>query len=87
MNRFFPALVILAFSVFVASSGLVRAAETSTDNVANDLNAQQAKKIQQEQDEMNKKVQEENAERMRQWREENAKRIEEWKKENSQPSQ
>jgi cell division septation protein DedD len=87
MNRFYLAIVTLAFGLIVASNGLVRAAETSTDNVANDLNAQQANKIQQEQDEMNKKVQEQNAERMRQWREENAKRIQEWKIENSQPSQ
>ena len=87
MNRFYPAIVALAFGVLVASNGLAHAAETSTDNVADDLNAQQAKKVQQEQDEMNKKVEEENAARMRQWQEENAKRIEEWKKEQSQPPQ
>jgi len=87
MNRFYPAVVALAFGALVASIGLVRAADTSTDNVADDLNAQQAKKVQQEQDEMNKKVQEENAARMRQWQEENAKRVEEWKKEQSQQPQ
>ena len=87
MNRFYPTILALAFGVLVASNGLVYAAETSSDNVADDLNAQQAKKVQQEQDEMNKKVEEENAAKMRQWREENAKRIEEQKKENSQPPQ
>jgi hypothetical protein len=87
MNRLYPALVALALGAFLAASGLAYAAETSTDNVADDLNAQQAKKVQQEQDEMNKKVEEENAARMRQYEEENARRIEEQKKENSQPPQ
>ncbi len=87
MNRFHPAIVALAFGMLVASNGLVHAAATSTDNVADELNAQQAKKVQQEQDELNKKVEEENAARMRQWQEENAKRLEEWKKEQSQPPQ
>ena len=86
MNRLYPAIAALAVGLLAAPIGAAFAAETSTDNMAEDLNAQQAKKIQQEQDEMNKKVEEENTARMQQWRQENEKRIEEWKKENAQPS-
>ena len=84
MNRTYFITAIMALGL-LAAGGAVRAAETSTDNMANDLNAQQAQKLQQQQEEMNKKVEQQNAERMRQWREENEKRIEEWKKENQPP--
>ena len=53
----------------------------STDNMANDLNAQQLKRVKDEQAKMNKEVEEKNAEAMRKYREENERLMEQWRKE------
>jgi hypothetical protein len=59
----------------------------STDNIANDLNAQQQKKVEDEQARMNKEIEDKNAEAMRQWRIQNGMRMEEWQKKQQQNSQ
>ena len=53
----------------------------STDNMANDLNAQQLKRVQDEQARMEKEVQEKNAEAMRKYKEEQERNIERWRRE------
>jgi hypothetical protein len=53
----------------------------STDNMANDLNAQQLKRVKDEQARMNKEIEDKNAEAMRKYREENQRNIEQWRKE------
>lgn len=53
----------------------------STDNMANDLNAQQLKRVQEEQAQMEREVEEKNAEAMRKFREEQERNLERWRKE------
>jgi hypothetical protein len=53
----------------------------STDNMANDLNAQQLKKIQSEQARMEREVEEKNAEAMRKYHEQQERNVERWRKE------
>ena len=82
------AIAAFAFALLAAPVGL-RAQEQefvplngkSTDNLANDLNAQQLKRVQEEQARMEKEVADKNAEAMRKFKEEQERNLERWRKE------
>jgi len=85
MNRYFPAIAVLALALFPAAA-LAQGAEpmnkpSPSDNIANDLNAKSLQKVQQEQEQMKKEVERKNEEAMRKWREQNEERYRQWKKE------
>ena len=75
------ALLPLAATAQTPEQEVVPLDGKSTDNMANDLNAQQLKRVQDEQARMNKDVEDKNAEAMRKYKEENERLMEQWRKE------
>lgn len=82
------AMAAFAFALLAAPAGLKAQEQevvpldgASTDNMANDLNAQQLKRVKDEQARMEKEVADKNAEAMRKFKEEQERNIERWRRE------
>ena len=88
MNRYQYAVVIGALILLAGPALAVEPnpealnKASPSDTMADDLNAKQLKKVQEEQERMNKEVEEKNAKAMEEWRKQNEERYREWQKQN-----
>ena len=90
MHRLAPCIAATVFAVALwpaLAPAETQLAQVNPDESAGQRNAQEQKRVQEEQQKMQREVDEINAKRLREWKEENERRMEEWKKEHPQAEQ